>query len=241
MKPSWTLTCNPKPYRNKISTGCPNRRKELKARKQQKLLIHIGRLIIYPINTDDKRGSEFDDLETHSKSGSISIFVHYDGYKINKPKVISGYDVVLATYGVLTEAYKHNTLEDLYDLLCFLHVKPWYNLDMSFATQACIEDVVEAIHHINSATIRRLAPTLAYIEEVVEGIRREKMRVSICMESANDPLLTSCTHWIYGECLISCRRTPISGICPIRQTQLQGNDLITYQTESKFRVDVEND
>jgi hypothetical protein len=48
-----------------------------------------------------------DELETHSEPGSISIFVHYGGYKTNNPRIISGYDVVLTTYGVLTEAYKH--------------------------------------------------------------------------------------------------------------------------------------
>ncbi|BBG92463.1 Helicase protein with RING/U-box domain, partial [Prunus dulcis] len=118
-----------------------------------------------------------DELETHSESESISIFVHYGGYRSTDPKVISVQDVVLTTYGVLSTSYKdgensifhqidwyrvvldeahsikssktqvaqaafalsshcrwcltgtpiQNNLEDLYSLLCFLHVEPWCN------------------------------------------------------------------------------------------------------------------
>ncbi|KAI9397816.1 hypothetical protein POPTR_003G083400v4 [Populus trichocarpa] len=390
-----------------------------------------GTLIICPMAL---LGQWKDELETHSEPGSISIFVHYGGYKTNNPRIISGYDVVLTTYGVLTEAYKHdmensifnrvewhrvvldeahtikswktlaakatfslssyckwcltgtpiqNTLEDLYSLLCFLHVEPWCNwpwwnkliqrphengdpralklikailrplmlrrtkdtkdkegrpilvlpptdiqlikceqseaerdfydalfrrskvqfdefvaqgkvlhnyasvLELllrlrqccnhpflvmsradiqryeelnkyarrfvetnsnfstprqSAATEACIEEVVEAIRHASSATIRQSAPTPAYIEEVVEGIRRgENTECPICMESADDPVLTPCVHRMCRECLISCWQTPISGICPICRTSLKANDLIACPTEGKFQVDVEND
>ncbi|KAI9119540.1 hypothetical protein K1719_009416 [Acacia pycnantha] len=135
-----------------------------------------------------------DELETHSKPGSISIFVHYGGDRTNDPRVISGHDVILTTYRVLGDAYKtykensiyhkvnwhrvvldeahsikaykshaalaaftltshcrwcltgtlyrivhldmpyvntcyvfQNSLEDLFSLLCFLHVEPWGN------------------------------------------------------------------------------------------------------------------
>ncbi|KAK9931068.1 hypothetical protein M0R45_018364 [Rubus argutus] len=119
-----------------------------------------------------------DELESHSESESISIFVHYGGYRTTNPKAISVHDVVLTTYGVLAAAYKsdgedslfhqvdwyrvvldeahtikssrtqgaqaaftlsshcrwcltgtpiQNNLEDLYSLLCFLHVEPWCN------------------------------------------------------------------------------------------------------------------
>lgn len=47
-----------------------------------------------------------DELETHSKPESISIFVHYGGDRSTDPKVIAEPDVVLTTYGVLTAAYK---------------------------------------------------------------------------------------------------------------------------------------
>ncbi|KAK2994108.1 hypothetical protein RJ640_003631 [Escallonia rubra] len=119
-----------------------------------------------------------DELETHSKPGSVSVCIHYGGVRSNDPKVIAEPDIVLATYGVLTAAYKtdgecsifhevdwymvvldethtikssrtqcaqaafklsshcrwcltgtplQNNLEDLYGLLCFLHVDPWCN------------------------------------------------------------------------------------------------------------------
>ncbi|CAI0559180.1 unnamed protein product [Linum tenue] len=119
-----------------------------------------------------------DELETHAKPGSMSVFVHYGGERMNDPSLISGYDVILTTYGVLTAAYKQgleasifhkvewfrvvldeahaikspksqgaqasfqlssqyrwcltgtplqNNLEDIYSLLCFLHVQPWSN------------------------------------------------------------------------------------------------------------------
>lgn len=48
-----------------------------------------------------------DELETHSKPDSISVFVHYGGERANDPKVIAEPDVVLTTYGVLTSAYKN--------------------------------------------------------------------------------------------------------------------------------------
>ncbi|KAG6780696.1 hypothetical protein POTOM_013564 [Populus tomentosa] len=57
-----------------------------------------------------------DELETHSEPGSISIFVHYGGYKTNNPRIISGYDVVLTTYGVLTEAYKHDMENSIFNM-----------------------------------------------------------------------------------------------------------------------------
>lgn len=47
-----------------------------------------------------------DELETHSEPESISIFIHYGGERTNDPRIISGYDVVLTTYGVLAAAYK---------------------------------------------------------------------------------------------------------------------------------------
>lgn len=47
-----------------------------------------------------------DELENHSKTDSISIFVHYGGDRTNDPRMIAEPDVVLTTYGVLTSAYK---------------------------------------------------------------------------------------------------------------------------------------
>ncbi len=83
-------------------------------------------------------------------------------------------------------------------------------------------------------------PTRAYIEEVVEDIRRgENMECPICMELADDPVLTPCAHRMCRECLLSSWRTPTAGLCPICRQLLKKTDLITCPSENQFRVDVE--
>ncbi|KAK8709677.1 hypothetical protein V6N13_060687 [Hibiscus sabdariffa] len=349
-----------------------------------------------------------DELETHSRPETLSIFVHYGGDRTNDPRVISEHDVVLTTYGVLTAAYKsdaensiyhrvnwyrvvldeahtikssktvgaracfalsahcrwcltgtplQNNLEDLYSLLCFLHVEPWCNwawwkakiqgpyengnptglkwikailwllmlrrtketkdkegrlilvlpptdiqiieceqseaerdfydalfkrskvqfdqfvaqgkvlhnyasilelllrlrqccnhpfLVMSRADSQQYSDLNKLARrfletHSDSITPNQNAPTKAYIEEVVDGIRRgENTECPICLESADDPVLTPCAHRMCRECLLSSWRTPVVGLCPICRTVLKKSELITCPTENKFRVDVEN-
>nr|KYP61038.1 Putative SWI/SNF-related matrix-associated actin-dependent regulator of chromatin subfamily A member 3-like 3 [Cajanus cajan] len=63
-----------------------------------------------------------DELETHSKPDSISIFVHYGGGRTNDPLLISGHDVVLTTYGVLSAAYKNDGENSIY------HRVHWYRV-----------------------------------------------------------------------------------------------------------------
>ncbi|MBA0768500.1 hypothetical protein Gotri_017296 [Gossypium trilobum] len=348
-----------------------------------------------------------DELETHSRPETISIFVHYGGDRTNDPRVISEHDVVLTTYGVLTAAYKsdaensiyhrvdwyrvvldeahtikssktlgaracfalsahcrwcltgtplQNNLEDLYSLLCFLHVEPWCNwawwktkiqgpyengnptglkwikailrllmlrrtketkdkegrpilvlpptdiqvieceqseaerdfydalfkrskvqfdqfvaqgrvlhnyasilelllrlrqccnhpfLVMSRADSQQYSDLNKLARrfleaHPGLVTLNQNAPTKAYIEEVVDGIRRgENTECPICMESADDPVLTPCAHRMCRECLLSSWRTPTLGSCPICRALLKKTDLITCPTENKFRVDID--
>ncbi|PKU74958.1 DNA repair protein RAD5B [Dendrobium catenatum] len=62
-----------------------------------------GTLIVCPMAL---LGQWKDELEAHSKPGSISVFVHYGGEKCSDLREISKYHVVLTTYGVLTSAYK---------------------------------------------------------------------------------------------------------------------------------------
>ncbi|XP_024995890.1 DNA repair protein RAD5B [Cynara cardunculus var. scolymus] len=349
-----------------------------------------------------------DELETHSAPGSLSVFVHYGGYRSTNPKVIAEPTVVLTTYGVLSASYKsdpetsifhrvdwyrvvldeahtikssrsqgaqaafalssycrwcltgtplQNNLEDLYSLLCFLHVEPWCNwawwnkliqrpyengdkrgiklvkailrplmlrrtkdtkdkegrpilvlpptdiqvieceqseaehdfydalfkrskvqfdqfvaqgkvlhnyaniLELLLRLRQCCNHPFLVMSRGDSqqfSDLNKLAkrfldtnvdsmtpnpykvPSKAYIEEVVDGLKRgENSECPICLESADDPVLTPCAHRMCRECLLSSWRSPVSGLCPICRQNLRKSDLITCPTESKFRVDIE--
>lgn len=92
----------------------------------------------------------------------------------------------------------------------------------------------------DSASSAPTAPTRAYVEEVVDGLRRgENSECPICMESADDPVLTPCAHRMCRECLLSSWRTPTAGLCPICRQFLKKTDLITCPSESRFQVDIE--
>ncbi|KAL6989855.1 DNA repair protein rad5b [Sarracenia purpurea var. burkii] len=83
-------------------------------------------------------------------------------------------------------------------------------------------------------------PTRAYVEEVVEGIRRgENAECPICLESADDPVLTPCAHRMCRECLLSSWRSSSAGLCPICRQLLKKSDLITCPSENRFRIDVD--
>ncbi|KAF7145413.1 hypothetical protein RHSIM_Rhsim04G0188100 [Rhododendron simsii] len=91
-----------------------------------------------------------------------------------------------------------------------------------------------------SATPNHKLPTRAYVEEVVEEIRSgENTECPICLESADDPVLTPCAHRMCRECLLSSWRTPSAGVCPICRQLLKKTDLITCPSENRFRIDVE--
>ncbi|XP_047317649.1 DNA repair protein RAD5B [Impatiens glandulifera] len=55
-----------------------------------------------------------DELEMHSESDTISIFVHYGGYRTNDPSIIAEYDVVLTTYGVLSASFKSEGVNSIF-------------------------------------------------------------------------------------------------------------------------------
>lgn len=85
------------------------------------------------------------------------------------------------------------------------------------------------------------APTRAYVEEVVEGLRRgEVTECPICLESASDdPVLTPCAHRMCRECLLASWSTPVGGPCPICRRALSKADLITCPNECRFQIDIE--
>lgn len=86
------------------------------------------------------------------------------------------------------------------------------------------------------------APSAAYIEEVVDGIRHgESTECPICMESADDPVLTPCAHRMCRECLLSSWRSPATGLCPICRQVIKKTELITCPSESRFQIDIEKD
>lgn len=60
------------------------------------------------------------------------------------------------------------------------------------------------------------------------------------MESPEDPVFTPCAHKFCRECLYSCWGTSAGGKCPICRQLLQKDDLITYSSESPFKLDVKN-
>ncbi|GAB2217693.1 hypothetical protein Drorol1_Dr00000897 [Drosera rotundifolia] len=82
----------------------------------------------------------------------------------------------------------------------------------------------------------------AYVEEVVEGIRRgEDTECPICMESADDPILTPCAHKMCRECILSSWRNPAHGMCPICRIEMKKTDLITCPSGSRFRFNIEQE
>ncbi|GAU25269.1 hypothetical protein TSUD_17820 [Trifolium subterraneum] len=88
-----------------------------------------GTLIVCPMAL---LGQWKDELETHSKAGSISIFVHYGGGRTTNPGLLLEYDVVLTTYGVLSAAFKSEGENSIY------HKVKWYRV------------VLDEAHHIKT-------------------------------------------------------------------------------------------
>lgn len=59
-------------------------------------------------------------------------------------------------------------------------------------------------------------PTRAYIQEVVEELRKgEQGECPICLEACEDAVLTPCAHRLCRECLLASWRSPASGFCPV--------------------------
>ncbi|KAL9282205.1 DNA repair protein RAD5B [Arabidopsis thaliana] len=91
----------------------------------------------------------------------------------------------------------------------------------------------------NPDSVSQNAPSRAYIEEVIQDLRDGNSKeCPICLESADDPVLTPCAHRMCRECLLTSWRSPSCGLCPICRTILKRTELISCPTDSIFRVDV---
>ncbi|XP_050891264.1 DNA repair protein RAD5B isoform X2 [Lathyrus oleraceus] len=99
-----------------------------------------GTLIVCPMAL---LGQWKDELETHSKSGSISIFVHYGGGRTDNVDLLLEYDVVLTTYGVLSASYKSDGENSIY------HRVQWFRV------------VLDEAHHIKAHKSQVAQATIA--------------------------------------------------------------------------------
>ncbi|KAF8113327.1 hypothetical protein N665_0051s0021 [Sinapis alba] len=91
----------------------------------------------------------------------------------------------------------------------------------------------------NPDSVSQKAPSRSYIEEVIQDIRDgNKKECPICLESADDPILTPCAHRMCRECPLTSWRSMSCGLCPICRTVLKRTELISCPTEIIFRVDV---
>ena len=62
----------------------------------------------------------------------------------------------------------------------------------------------------------RDVPSLAYVEEVVEELRKGEVgECPICLEAFEDAVLTPCAHRLCRECLLASWRSSTSGFCPV--------------------------
>ncbi|XP_047168024.1 DNA repair protein RAD5A [Vigna umbellata] len=84
------------------------------------------------------------------------------------------------------------------------------------------------------------APSRAYVQEVVEELRKgEQGECPICLEAFEDAVLTPCAHRLCRECLLASLRNATSGPCPVCRKAVNRQDLITAPTENRFQVDIE--
>ncbi|XP_027125632.2 DNA repair protein RAD5A-like isoform X1 [Coffea arabica] len=86
----------------------------------------------------------------------------------------------------------------------------------------------------------RDVPSLAYVEEVVEELRKGEVgECPICLEAFEDAVLTPCAHRLCRECLLASWRSSTSGFCPVCRKMITKQELLTAPTQSRFRIDIE--
>lgn len=79
----------------------------------------------------------------------------------------------------------------------------------------------------------------AYVQEVVDELRKGEGECPICLEAFEDAVLTPCAHRLCRECLLASWKSPTSGLCPVCRKTISKQELITAPTESRFQIDVE--
>ncbi|XP_051130188.1 DNA repair protein RAD5B-like [Andrographis paniculata] len=106
-------------------------------------------------------------------------------------------------------------------------------------THADLNKLARRFLQPTSSDLTSHAPPRAYVDEVMEGLKNgENTECPICLESADDPVLTPCAHRMCRECLLSSWQSPASGLCPICRQVMKKQELITCPTASRFRIDV---
>ncbi|KAH7302007.1 hypothetical protein KP509_23G052300 [Ceratopteris richardii] len=87
---------------------------------------------------------------------------------------------------------------------------------------------------------RNIQVSRAYVEEVVDDIRKGNMpECPICLEAAEDAVLTPCAHCMCRECLLASWASGAGGLCPICRQFMSRHDIITAPRGSRFRIDIE--
>ncbi|KAK7393670.1 hypothetical protein VNO78_22233 [Psophocarpus tetragonolobus] len=106
--------------------------------------------------------------------------------------------------------------------------------------QAELNKLASRLLHKSASSSHSIQPS-AYIAEVLEKIQKGGTEeCSICMESPEDPVFTTCAHKFCRECLFTCWGTSAGGKCPICRQLLQKDDLISCPSESPLKVDIKS-
>lgn len=82
-------------------------------------------------------------------------------------------------------------------------------------------------------------PSEAFIMEIVERVKKgEGLDCPICMECAEDAVLSPCAHSFCRECILTAWQGKAEGSCPTCRKEFQKKDLITVPRTNRFTLDV---
>ncbi|KAK1266723.1 hypothetical protein QJS04_geneDACA000350 [Acorus gramineus] len=110
--------------------------------------------------------------------------------------------------------------------------------DLNVIARRLLENTTTPNSSFSNRTLT--GPTRAYVEEVVDDIRSGNVReCPICLESADDPVITPCAHRMCRECLLASWQSPSGGPCPICRSTVSRSGLMTCPSVNLFRLDLE--